>query len=308
MARPVKEGVDYFPLDVAMDTKVELLEAQFGLKGFAVFVKLLQYIYGGHGYYGEWTEDIGLLFSRKISEDRNLVSDIVQTAIRRGLFHKGLYDQFAILTSKGIQERYFEMTKKRKIEKVRKEYLLVHGAQNIVSAELTGVSAELTPVSSGDNSQRKEKEIKLKENKLNIYNTSAEADDYVNFTDIPSQTQEASPAKGDRFNYLLFADYWNNHVAVAGPPSVREPKAWNKNRKKRLRDLVRTNGDKTVLKAFDMIAESDFLSGRAIDWNATFDWAIGKGNFAKIIEGNYANRGKRKQKESYYDKVIRGEA
>ena len=42
MARPVKEGVDYFPLDVAMDTKVELLEAQFGLKGFAVFVKLLQ--------------------------------------------------------------------------------------------------------------------------------------------------------------------------------------------------------------------------------------------------------------------------
>lgn len=308
MARPVKEGVDYFPLDVAMDTKVELLEAQFGLKGFAVFVKLLQYIYGGHGYYGEWTEDIGLLFSRKISEDRNLVSDIVQTALRRGLFHKGLYDKYSILTSKGIQERYFEMTKKRKIEKVQKEYLLVHGAQNIISAELTPVSAELTGVSSGDNSQSKEKEIKLKESKLNIYNTSAEADDYVNFADSPSQTQKAPTHKGDRFNYLLFADYWNNHVAVAGPPSVREPKDWNKNRKKRLRDLVRANGDQTVLKAFDMIAESDFLSGRSTDWNATFDWAIGKGNFAKIIEGNYANRGKRKQKESYYDKVIRGEA
>ena len=307
MARPVKEGVDYFPLDVAMDTKVELLEAQFGLKGFAVFVKLLQYIYGGHGYYGEWTEDIGLLFSRKISEDRNLVSDIVQTALRRGLFHKGLFDKYAILTSKGIQERYFEMTKKRKIEKVRKEYLLVHGAQNLVSAELTGVSAELTTVSSGDNSQSKEKEIKLKESKLNIYNTSTEADDYVNLADSPSQTQKVSPAKADHFNYQLFADYWNNHVAIAGPPSIREPKSWNKNRKKRLRDLVRANSDQTVLRAFDMIAESDFLSGRSTDWNATFDWAIGKGNFAKIIEGNYANRGKRKQKESYYDKIIRGE-
>lgn len=305
MARPVKEGVDYFPLDVAMDTKVELLEAQFGLKGFAVFVKLLQYIYGGHGYYGEWTEDIGLLFSRKISEDRNLVSDIVQTAIKRGLFHEGLFQKYAILTSRGIQERYFEMTKKRKIEKVREEYLLVHGAQNLVSAELTGVSAELTHVSSGNNTQSKLNKKKLNKRKLNIYNTSAEADDYVNFAD---QTQKAPTPKGDRFNYQLFADYWNNHVTIAGLPSVRQPKDWNKNRKKRLRDIVRANGDKTVLKVFDMIAESDFLSGRATDWHATFDWTLSPGNFQKIIEGNYANRGKRKQKESYYDKVIRGEA
>jgi hypothetical protein len=307
MARPVKEGVDYFPLDVAMDTKVELLEAQFGLKGFAVFVKILQYIYGGHGYYGEWTEDIGLLFSRKISEDRNLVSDIVQAAIKRGLFHEGLFQKYAILTSKGIQERYFEMTKKRKFEKVREEYLLVHGAQNLVSAELTGVSAELTPVSSGNNPQSKVNKKKLNKRKLNIYNTSAEADDYVNFADSPSQTQKTPTAKGDRFNYQLFADYWNNHVATSGLASVREPKHWNKNRKKRLRDIVRANGDKTVLKAFDMIAESDFLSGRATDWNATFDWTLSPGNFQKIIEGNYANRSKKK-KESYYDKVIRGEA
>ena len=40
MARPTKAGLDYFELDCHMDEKVELIEAEFGLKGFAVIVKL----------------------------------------------------------------------------------------------------------------------------------------------------------------------------------------------------------------------------------------------------------------------------
>ena len=35
MARPIKAGLDYFELDCHMDEKVELIEAEFGLKGFA---------------------------------------------------------------------------------------------------------------------------------------------------------------------------------------------------------------------------------------------------------------------------------
>ena len=46
MPRPIKNGVDYFPLDVHLDKKFELIEAEFGLTGFAVVVKLLQRIYG----------------------------------------------------------------------------------------------------------------------------------------------------------------------------------------------------------------------------------------------------------------------
>ena len=40
MARPIKDGVDYFPFDVSLDEKFELIEAEFGLTGFAVIVKL----------------------------------------------------------------------------------------------------------------------------------------------------------------------------------------------------------------------------------------------------------------------------
>ena len=35
------EGVSYFPLYCVLDEKFELIEAEFGIKGFAVVVKLL---------------------------------------------------------------------------------------------------------------------------------------------------------------------------------------------------------------------------------------------------------------------------
>jgi len=44
-----------------------------------------------------------------------------------------------------------------------------------------------------------------------------------------------------------------------------------------------------IKKAFQMVAESDFLSGRKVDWKAPFDWIIKPENLTKILEGNYAN-------------------
>ena len=55
--RQNKVGLDYFELDCQMEEKVRLIQAEYGLKGFAVFVKLLQKIYGERGYYCEWTRN-----------------------------------------------------------------------------------------------------------------------------------------------------------------------------------------------------------------------------------------------------------
>ena len=63
MARQTKSGIDYFPLDVSMNDSMKLIEAEFGLKGFAVVVKLWQKIYGGEGYYCEWTEEVDFNFT-----------------------------------------------------------------------------------------------------------------------------------------------------------------------------------------------------------------------------------------------------
>lgn len=56
----IKSGLDFFPLDVCLDKKFELIEAEYGLTGFGVIVHLLQEIYGKEGYYIEWTEEVAL--------------------------------------------------------------------------------------------------------------------------------------------------------------------------------------------------------------------------------------------------------
>ena len=38
----MNNGINYFPLNVHLDDKFELIEAEFGLKGFAIVVKLFQ--------------------------------------------------------------------------------------------------------------------------------------------------------------------------------------------------------------------------------------------------------------------------
>lgn len=103
-SKGMKSGIDYFPLDVALDEKFELIEAEFGLTGFGVVVKLLQKIYGGQGYYVEWTNEVALLFAKRIGLGGSAVSEIVEASVKRGIFDKTLYEKYRVLTSKGIQK------------------------------------------------------------------------------------------------------------------------------------------------------------------------------------------------------------
>jgi hypothetical protein len=56
MARPKKQGLEYFPLDVTMDDKVQLIEAKHGIIGFGILIKMYQKIYS-EGYYYSWEEE-----------------------------------------------------------------------------------------------------------------------------------------------------------------------------------------------------------------------------------------------------------
>ncbi len=120
-----KSGLSFFPLDCQLDDKFELIEAEFGLKGFAVIIKLLQRIYGGEGYYCNWTEEVVLLFSKDTLLSEGAVSEIVKAAVRRGIFSEELFEEHSILTSRGIQKRYvYGCSRKQKVE-LKKEYLLL---------------------------------------------------------------------------------------------------------------------------------------------------------------------------------------
>lgn len=166
MARPLKEGVDYFSLDCYMDDKIKMIQAEFGLKGFAIVVKLWQTIYREYGYYCEWNEEKKLLFASEEGADcgPGLINEIVQACIRRDIFSKKLFDKYQILTSRGIQKRYLSITAKRKKAEMKKEYSLVEVAHNSINDDNNRVNVGKNQVNSVDNTQSKVKESKVNNN------------------------------------------------------------------------------------------------------------------------------------------------
>lgn len=167
MARPIKEGLDYFPLNVVLNSKFEIIEARFGIKGFAVIVKLFQHIYGTKGYYCEWDEDVLFVFAKRIGVGANSVSEILDTSLKKGIFNKDMYEKYSILTSEGIQQRYVE-AKRVGYERICKKYLLISVPKTEENGSETGVNATKTEVNVTASTQRKEnktKENKIKQNK-----------------------------------------------------------------------------------------------------------------------------------------------
>lgn len=177
MGRQNKVGLDYFELDCHMDDKIELIEAEYGLKGFAIVVKLYQSIYSGFGYYCEWTPDISVLWARRLglshggdfgkvvntSDEgllsgfpKNLINDVVAASIRRDIFSKELFNRYGILTSAGIQKRYLNATSKREKVSMKKEYLLISVPKNRENVVINSISDGINSISVVRNTQSKE--------------------------------------------------------------------------------------------------------------------------------------------------------
>lgn len=177
--RQNKVALDYFELDCHMDEKVRLIQAEYGLKGFAVFVKLLQEIYGGYGYYCEWTQDRELLFASENglnNGSQQLLRDIVSACIRRNIFSERLFKEYGILTSSGVQKQYLKATVKREVVELKKEYLLITVPENIKNVVINSISSEINSISAGRNEHRRVEKSK-EENK----NTMCKADSLALF-------------------------------------------------------------------------------------------------------------------------------
>lgn len=169
MARPKKEGLDYFPLDcdIDQDDKVQLVEAAHGLFGFAVIIKLLMKIYN-QNYYYSWTEKEQLLFSKRVNVDINRINEVINDCLKWGIFNQDKYDDLQILTSKGIQRRYLEAVGRRQRVKILDEHLLldedtINVYKNLV---IEGVNVNINP-------QRKEKNRKEKKSKEKEVNSNS---------------------------------------------------------------------------------------------------------------------------------------
>lgn len=111
MARKFELNLRYFShdTDMAHDRNIRKLTNKFGCAGYGIFCRLLECIYND-GHFIKYSDDFvfDVLDSLNMeNEESNFVVQVIEYAVDCGLFDKQLYETEKILTSHGIQERYF---------------------------------------------------------------------------------------------------------------------------------------------------------------------------------------------------------
>ena len=178
LARPKKNGLSYFPLDVDFfeDPKIKILRARYGRDGIVFYIYLLCEIYK-QGYYIQVDDDFEYIISEDLKMSPDKVKQVLTFLLSRSLFDNTLFQSDAVLTSAGIQRRFQlavkERAKKNPIQAGR--YWLLKEAETepfIKCTQFEGFSQKNNnnSVKNKDNSR----EQSLKESKVNndIYNTS----------------------------------------------------------------------------------------------------------------------------------------
>lgn len=128
--RPPKKGISYAGWSVDIfdnDTKIDKLLDAHGWDGFGIYFYLCQRAYGGEGYFYKWGYDDCASTSRKMGGGigSGTVREAVGYCLQIGLFDKGLFDRWGVLTSRGIQRRYWEVVKARDVRTVISDYWLL---------------------------------------------------------------------------------------------------------------------------------------------------------------------------------------
>ena len=150
MPRPIKTGLDYFPFDVDFfqDEKIEAIFVEFGIKGEITAVKLLCAIYR-NGYFILWNDRLKIKLLRDLpGVSSELLEQIVNRLCKWGFFDNTLFTSVKVLTSPGIQKRFFSVTKRRQKNEDYPYLLLEHTkCNNPVSVCNNPVSVCNNPVS-----------------------------------------------------------------------------------------------------------------------------------------------------------------
>ena len=134
MAGKAKRKLDYAGWSTDIfdnDTKIDkLLDAQ-GWIGFGIYFFLCQKAFGSDGYFYKWGFDDCASTARKMGGGvgSGTVKETVDYCLHIGLFNKRLFDEWGVLTSKGIQRSYWAVAKSRRDKAVAKELWILEESE-----------------------------------------------------------------------------------------------------------------------------------------------------------------------------------
>ncbi|WPH38462.1 DUF4373 domain-containing protein [Enterococcus faecalis] len=287
MARPYKQGVDYYSLDVDFlkDIKYRKIRKSCGPQTCEILLCLLSYIYGDMGYFLRWDEDSAFLVADDVGAKEGLVEEVINKAVQVGFFDHDKYQKYKILTSNGIQKRYKLMTSKRKEVVLQEEYLIIDG-NNSLSTVVNGVN----------NTQReKERESKVNKSKVN----KKETESYINPSSPETSVEKAffeEPLGEEKLTELI--RYYSQNVSPATPVNITDLQY----------DLADFDGDLELLKeAVNICARNNerrysYFAGILKNWRAN-----GVKTYADYLNNERERADKKTQNKQYQNKPVRQE-
>lgn len=262
MARPTAKGVEYFPLNVNFinDLKVRKLLLSCGAESIAVLIYLLSTIYKDEGYYVEIHEDEIDLIALDVNVTPEFVLEVINKACEVRFFDVNLYNNFNILTSKGIQERYLKITERRKNSVVITQFNLINVYNNSVNVNNNSINVDNNLVNVYKSTQSKVKESKEKKSKVKSLSNDSVKNVYLTETE-----------KRDYTNKKIYELYLNGVGQIS--PTIKE----------RLDDLVELYGMEHVIVAINTTIES---GGSSIKYVET----VAASNLKKKVNDNGTNK------------------
>ena len=132
MARPRKDGLDYFPLDVNFlsDLKIKKIIRAYGAQAVAVVMSVLITIYRDNGYFATYDDDLIFIIADELKLEDSYVKDVIEKLIEVDFLNKEQKEKNNILTSIGIQERYLKVCERRVKTTLNATYNLLNNSSN----------------------------------------------------------------------------------------------------------------------------------------------------------------------------------
>lgn len=224
-----KTGMDSFLLDCRTDDSMAELEAMYGIKGFAIIIRLLQKIYSENGYYCEWTERSPVLFLATwfgggSGVDVNIIREVVNAAVKLGIFSTEMYDKYKILTSEEIQSKYFEVAKRRTQIEVENAYLLLSAVKSWENVKIVSeILADKKMKNVNVNRNAKNVDISIK--KADIFSTSKVKESKCKDINIMCKKQSEANDNMTKVKAeasVLFEDLWKQYPQKRGKAQVSD--------------------------------------------------------------------------------------
>lgn len=128
MARPRKDGLDYFPVDVNIlnDIKTKKLIRSYGTQTVAILIYLLSAIYRDNGYYLQYDDDLKFIIADEFDFEESFVENVISKMVEVDFFNKEMFEQHKILTSEGIQKRFIKASERRVSVNILQTYCLIN--------------------------------------------------------------------------------------------------------------------------------------------------------------------------------------